>query len=148
MIAGRSTPKRAESEVSQICGLLNPLMKILTIDDSATARLIVRRTFESMGHDVIEAQDGAEALTVLENQSPVDVIILDWNMPVMNGFDCLCEIRKDAGYKDVKIVMCTTEAEKPSIVRAVKAGADGYVLKPVTPSTLIDQVAKVSGATI
>ena len=112
-------------------------MKILTVDDSATARLIVKRTFEPLGHEVLEAQDGAVALTMLEMQSPVDVVILGWNMPVMNGIDCLGEIRKNAEYKGVKVIMCTTEAEKPSIVRAIKAAcrdASAFVVVRVLAS--------------
>jgi len=66
-------------------------------------------------------------------------------MPVMTGIECLEEIRKNPGYKNVKIVMCTTEAEKPQIVKAIQAGANGYLLKPVTPEALTAGVNKVAG---
>ena len=120
-------------------------MKILTVDDSMTARLIVKRTLEPDGHEMLEAQDGAAALTMLEKHHPVDLVVLDWNMPVMNGFECLQAIRQNAQYKDVKIVMCTTEAEKARVMEAIKAGANGYVLKPVDQAKLKDQVAKACG---
>ena len=121
-------------------------MKILSVDDSVTARLIVKRTFEAEGHKVLEAPDGAAALQMLEQQAPVDVVVLDWNMPVMTGIECLQEMRKNPAYKDVKVLMCTTEAEKSSIVAAIKAGANGYLLKPVSPPKLLEQLAKVTGA--
>lgn len=121
-------------------------MKILTVDDSMTARLIVKGAFASEGHTILEAPDGAVALTVLEAQAPVDVVILDWNMPVMNGLECLKAIRANPAFKSVKVVMCTTEAEKSQVVTALKAGANGYLLKPVTKETLQTQVAKMCGA--
>jgi len=120
-------------------------MKILSVDDSATARLIVKQTFEGEGHQVLEAPDGAVALAVLEAQPGIECVVLDWNMPVMNGIDCLKAIRKKPDMKNIKVVMCTTEAEKSSIMAAIKAGANGYVLKPVTPESLIGGVNKAMG---
>lgn len=123
-------------------------MKILTIDDSLTARMIIKRTFESEGHEILEAPDGSVGLSVLQEQSPVDVVILDWNMPVMNGLECLTEMRKNADFKNVKVIMCTTEAEKSQVMTAIKAGANGYVLKPVDPDKLKQAVAKACGANV
>ncbi|MFK7961741.1 MAG: response regulator [Phycisphaerales bacterium] len=120
-------------------------MKILTVDDSATARLIVKQTMEGEGHTVLEAPDGAVALSVLKAQPSIDLIVLDWNMPVMNGLECLKAIRRNPEFKSVKVVMCTTEAEKASIMAAIKAGANGYVLKPVTSESLIAGVNKALG---
>lgn len=112
-----------------------------------TARLIVKRTFQDVeGCTILEAPDGAVALSVLESQHPVDVVVLDWNMPVMDGFECLQNIRKNPAYSDVKILMCTTEAEKSSVVKAIKAGANGYILKPVDGESLKAQVVKMCGA--
>ena len=87
-------------------------MKIMTVDDSMTARLIVKQTFEKLGHAVVEAADGSEALFKLESEGPIDLVVLDWNMPVMSGIDCLRELRKQKEFKTVKVLMCTTEAEK------------------------------------
>ncbi len=120
-------------------------MKILAIDDSMTARLIIKRTFE--GHTVLEAPDGAVGLTVLDAQAPIDVVLLDWNMPVMNGYECLMEIKKNPAFANVKVIMCTTEAEKEQVVKAIKAGANGYVLKPVDPQKLTAAVNKACGVT-
>lgn len=121
-------------------------MKILTVDDSMTARLIIKNTFQPEGHDVLEAADGAAAIVALKNNGPVDAVFLDWNMPVMNGLDCLVAMRKNPAFSNVKVIMCTTEAEKKQVVTAVRAGANGYVLKPVTPDALKQQLAKACGA--
>lgn len=123
-------------------------MKILTIDDSLTARMIIKRTFESEGHEILEAPDGAVGLSMLEEQAAIDVVILDWNMPVMNGLDCLVGIRKNPDFKNVKVIMCTTEAEKSQVMTAIKAGANGYVLKPVDPEKLKLAVTKACGANV
>lgn len=120
-------------------------MKVLTVDDSATARLIVRQTMEGEGHEVLEAEDGAVALQVLEGNTDISIVVLDWNMPVMNGIDCLKAMRKRAEFKNIKVVMCTTEAEKASIMAAIKAGANGYIVKPVTAQSLIEGVGKAMG---
>ena len=122
-------------------------MKVLAVDDSMTARLIVKQCFEPLGHTVLEAEDGKLALEVLASDGAVDVVVLDWNMPVMDGLTCLTEIRKNASYKDVKVIMCTTEAEKGQIVKAIKSGANGYLLKPVMPDALKEGVMKALGVT-
>ncbi len=123
-------------------------MKIVTIDDSLTARLIVKRTFEAEGHTVLEAPDGAAGLAVVESQMPIDCVVLDWNMPIMNGLECLEAMRKNPKLKGVKVIMCTTEAEKARVKQAIMAGANGYVLKPVDQDALKAQVAKVCGAAV
>jgi len=88
-------------------------MKILLVDDSTTMRRIQRNQIETLGiKDIIEAGDGREALTVLKDNMPIDVILLDWNMPVMDGFTFLKEVRAQESYKNIKIVMCTSESEK------------------------------------
>ncbi|MEM7230058.1 MAG: response regulator [Planctomycetota bacterium] len=125
-------------------------MKILTVDDSMTARLIVKKTVEGDGHTVVEAADGQQAIDKLAAEAgsgaPVEAVILDWNMPVMNGLECLKKIRADSAYQALKVIMCTTEAEKTSIVTAIQAGANGYVLKPVSPDVLLKALHKAVGA--
>jgi two-component system chemotaxis response regulator CheY len=123
-------------------------MKVLSVDDSMTARLIVKKILEEDGHTVLEAPDGAIALSIIESQKPIDLVVLDWNMPTMNGLECLQQIRKNPNYSTVKVVMCTTEAERSMVVEAVKAGANGYVLKPVDPENLRAQVNKVCGIAV
>lgn len=123
-------------------------MKILAVDDSMTARMIIKRTFESQDHEVHEAENGVAALSVLRSEEDVQLVVLDWNMPMMNGLECLKEIRADPNLKGVKVIMCTTESEKSQVVKAVKVGVDGYVVKPVQPDVLKAQTAKACGVAV
>ena len=120
-------------------------MNILTVDDTKTARLIVRKCFEPLGHMVFDAENGQVALDVLASQSSMDLILLDWNMPVMDGLTCLTEIRKNPEYNGVKVIMCTTEAEKTKVMKALGKGANGFLIKPVKPETMLETVTKVVG---
>ena len=121
-------------------------MKILTVDDSSTMRRIIKNTLKKTGYgeDVLEAGDGKEALAVLEN-SDVDIIITDWNMPVMDGLTFVKHIRANSKYDDVPIIMVTTEAAKEDIITALKAGVNNYVVKPFTPDVLKDKIDTVLG---
>lgn len=116
-------------------------MKILLVDDSATMRRIQKTQLSGLGvTDVVEAGDGSDALKKLPENMPVDIIMLDWNMPVMDGFTFLQKVREDATYKSVKIIMCTSESEKSRVVEALKAGANNYLVKPFTPEALKEKL--------
>jgi two-component system chemotaxis response regulator CheY len=106
-------------------------MTILSVDDSTTIRRIVKRTVTELGHEVLEAPDGPVALEVLAaNYSAIQMVILDWNMPGMTGLDVLREIRANALYKDIVVMMLTSEAEQSFVVQALQAGARNYLTKP------------------
>lgn len=116
-------------------------MKILLVDDSATMRRIQKTQVNSLGiSDVIEAGDGEEALKKLKEVMPIDLIMLDWNMPVMDGLTFLKKLRSEPAYKDVKVIMCTSESEKTRVVEALKAGANNYLVKPFTPEALKEKL--------
>ena len=116
-------------------------MKILIVDDSATMRRIIKTQLETMGvKDVVEASNGEEALGVLQKSMPVDIIMLDWNMPVMDGITFLKKVRADGNYKSVKIIMCTSESEKSRVVEALKEGANNYIVKPFTPDAVKEKL--------
>ena len=116
-------------------------MRLLLVDDSNTMRRIQKTQLSQLGiTDVIEAGDGEEAMAQLKDNMPVDLILLDWNMPVMDGFTFLKAVRADSSFKDVKIIMCTSESEKGKVIEALKAGANNYVIKPFTPETLKDKL--------
>ena len=109
-------------------------MKVLVVDDSNTMRRIIKTQLEGMGiTTIVEASNGEEAMGVLQQNMPVDIIMLDWNMPVMDGITFLKKTRADATYKNVKIIMCTSESEKSRVVEALKEGANNYIVKPFTP---------------
>jgi two-component system chemotaxis response regulator CheY len=89
---------------------------------------------------IIEASDGEEAMEMLVNNMPLELILLDWNMPVMNGITFLKKLRANPAYKDIKVIMCTSESEKPRVIEAIKEGADNYIVKPFTPQTLREKL--------
>lgn len=116
-------------------------MRILLVDDSVTMRRIQKTQINGLGiSDVIEAGDGEEALKKLQDNMPIDLIMLDWNMPVMDGFTFLQKVRADASYSKVKVIMCTSESEKSKVVEALKAGANNYLVKPFTPEALKEKL--------
>jgi len=125
-------------------------MKVLLVDDSRTIRNIQKKTFAQLGYsDITEASDGVEALQQLSQMRP-DLVLIDWNMPNMDGITLVRKIRETD--KTLPLIMCTTEAEKSRVIEAIKAGVNNYLVKPFTPITLKDKVdatmAKVSGATV
>ena len=107
----------------------------LVVDDSKVIRKVARHILETLSFDVREAADGREALDVCV-QSPPDVILLDWNMPVMSGMDFLRALRSTPGGEKPKVVFCTTENGMAYIRAAIEAGADEYVMKPFDRETL------------
>ena len=110
-------------------------MKILMVDDSRTMRNIWKKVILQMGdNELAEAGDGVEALSVIAEQGPFDLMLIDWNMPNMDGFTLIKKIRETD--KTTPLIMVTTEAEKPRIIDAIKAGVNNYVVKPFTPDSL------------
>jgi two-component system, chemotaxis family, chemotaxis protein CheY len=105
------------------------MTKILVVDDSAVIRKVARRILERLGFEVDEAENGRKALDCCAENMP-DAVLLDWNMPVMDGIQFLRELRKTPEGARPKVIFCTTENDVSQIARAVHAGADGYILKP------------------
>lgn len=101
----------------------------LIVDDSAVIRKVARRILETMNFTVGEAEDGAKALAVCANGMP-DAILLDWNMPTMDGYEFLRALRQSPGGLHPKVLFCTTENDVGAIARALHAGADEYIMKP------------------
>ena len=116
-------------------------MKVMLVDDSVTMRRIQKTQIQGLGiNDIVEAGDGEEAMRRLQENMPLDLIMLDWNMPVMDGLTFLKKVRADASFKNVKIIMCTSESEKTRVVEALKAGANNYLVKPFTPEALKEKL--------
>jgi two-component system chemotaxis response regulator CheY len=101
----------------------------LVVDDSAVIRKVARRILESMAFAIEEAEDGSVALAACKSRMP-DAILLDWNMPVMDGYEFLKALRAMPNGKAPKVVFCTTENDLAHIARAMHAGADEYIMKP------------------
>ncbi len=118
-------------------------MKILIVDDFATMRKVIRNLLKQVGYEnILEAEDGVSALRVLKAQK-VDLIISDWNMPNMTGFELLKAVRADADLGKTPFLMVTAEALQDNVVAAVKAGVSNYIVKPFTAEVLNDKISKI-----
>lgn len=116
-------------------------MKAIVVDDSRTTRIILNRALVREGfQSVAEAGDGKQALDQLLKSGPVDLALVDWNMPVMTGFELVMEIRARPELNGMSIMMVTTETESAQIQRALDAGANEYVTKPFTDAVLKEKL--------
>ena len=121
-------------------------MKILSVDDSSIIRKIIRSAVGVLGCELYEAEDGEEALVLLEHKyTEIDLVLLDWNMPGMNGLEVLEAMKNDPRFRSLPIMMVTTESEKSNIVRAIRAGAINYLTKPFTSEELIGKIMECTG---
>ena len=116
-------------------------MQALVVDDSRAMRAILTRLLDGLGFDVAQAGDGQEALEVLGGGVRPDVILVDWNMPVMDGLTFIKQCRAHEEYRDIVLMMVTTESEQAQIVRALAAGAHEYVIKPFTDDVIAEKLA-------
>lgn len=124
-------------------------MKVLSVDDSKIIRKIIRGSVEVLGLEFLEAGDGAEALAILSEQhQDIALIVLDWNMPVLDGISTLRELKKDERFHGIPVMMVTTEGEKSNIVEAIKTGAKHYLIKPFTPEDLTSKMLECIGTTL
>jgi two-component system chemotaxis response regulator CheY len=114
----------------------------LVVDDSGVVRKVARRIVETMGFQVIEAEDGSIALEACKQALP-DAVLLDWNMPVMDGLAFLVQLRALPGGDTPKVVFCTTENGMDHIARALEAGADEYIMKPFDKDIVADKFREV-----
>ena len=116
-------------------------MYALVIDDSRAMRRIVGKIVSRLGFEVLEAENGVEGLTQLEaNSSEIEVVLVDWNMPVMNGLDFVKQVRANQEFEKHKLVMVTTETEPTQMARALMAGVDEFVMKPFTEEILVEKL--------
>ncbi|WP_169195607.1 response regulator [Devosia sp. MC1541] len=118
---------------------------ILTIDDSASIRQMVSMTLMTAGYDVVEAADGAEGYEKAIAQ-PIDAVLTDLNMPVMNGIEFVCKFREHPSSKGVPIILLTTESDDELKRQAKEAGATGWIVKPFKQDQLLAVIKKVTGA--
>jgi two-component system, chemotaxis family, chemotaxis protein CheY len=115
-------------------------VRALIVDDSSTMRSVLRMTLRGAGIETIEAGNGREALDRLATAGTVDIVLVDWNMPQMNGFEFLCEVRKDHQHDHMKIVMVTTETELAQVQNALRCGANEYIMKPFTKDAVLEKL--------
>lgn len=121
-------------------------MKILSADDSSTIRRIIKGVVEVLGYDFCEAENGKRAMEVLEKEySNIDLVLLDWNMPEMNGFEVLKAIMADERFSSIPVMMVTTESELGNVAKAVSAGAKHYLTKPFSTEDLSARIMECLG---
>jgi len=116
-------------------------MYALIIDDSRAMRRILRQIVEPLGFSILEAGDGQQGLDQLEQNWPgIELSLVDWNMPVMNGLDFVKAVRANDQYRHMKLMMVTTETESAQMARALMAGVDEFVMKPFTSEILVEKL--------
>lgn len=114
----------------------------LVVDDSGTIRRVIAGLFRELGFEVAEAPDGQRALEQCRKSAP-DIVMLDWNMPVMDGITCLRALRAAELARRPAVMMCTTENQLPKIQQALAAGADEYIMKPFDRDVLLDKLSQL-----
>jgi two-component system chemotaxis response regulator CheY len=124
-----------------------PMQKVLSVDDSGVMRRIIGRTVDVLGYGFLEASNGLEGLDILaRHHEEIALIILDVNMPEMDGFEFLERIKANPLYKPIPVMMLTTESERGKIIQAIKAGAVNYICKPFKPEDLTVKITESLGA--
>jgi two-component system chemotaxis response regulator CheY len=118
-------------------------MRALIVDDSRAMRAIIAKILRELGAEVVEAGNGREGLERLATVAPVDVVLVDWNMPVMDGLTFVRELRGRREYDGVQVLMVTTESDAHHVTSALEAGANEYVMKPFDRSALVSKLEAV-----
>ncbi len=115
-------------------------MRALVIDDSRAIRMILGQILKGVGFEVSDAGNGREGLERLKTLPRPDLMLVDWNMPEMNGYDFLCAVRADPAYNESRVMMVTTETEAEQMIKALTAGANEYVMKPFTKEVIREKL--------
>lgn len=117
-------------------------LNVLVVDDMASIRKILIRCLNNIGFTkIVEASNGEEAMNIIKSKNPpIGLIISDWNMPVCSGLEFLKRLRADAEMNKLPFIMVTSESDKSQVLDAIKAGVNGYVLKPFTPEDILNRL--------
>lgn len=119
---------------------------ILTVDDSTVMRRIISSSIEAMGYNPVQAKHGRDALEQLDARSEeIALILLDWNMPEMNGLDTLKALKSDPKTAEIPVMMVTTERERENVVTAIQQGARHYLTKPFSQQDLVTRMMECLG---
>ena len=119
-------------------------MRVLVVDDSSAMRQIIANALKKLGYeDIVEAGDGTEGLQVLSDEG-ADLVLTDWNMPRMDGYEFVRHLRAIPGMDRVPVLMVTTHAERGDVIRALENGANDYLVKPFTPDLLKAKIASLA----
>ena len=124
--------------------MIDTSLKVLVVDDMSTMRRIVKNVLKQIGFsDMVEAENGQDALNKLRAAGDFGLVVSDWNMPVMQGIELLRAVRADAELKALPFLMVTAEAQKENLIEAVQSGVSNYVVKPFTAEVLQGKLEKV-----
>jgi two-component system, chemotaxis family, chemotaxis protein CheY len=118
-------------------------MKAAIIDDSRAMRMIIGRTLKELGFEVTEAANGREGLDCLENNPQMDLVLVDWNMPEMNGLEFVQALRGNQSLSHLPVMVVTSETEASQAERALLAGANEYVTKPFSKEELVERLSRL-----
>ncbi len=118
------------------------MKQCLIVDDSSVIRKVARKIMEEANFEISEAENGQQALEKCRHNMP-EIILLDWNMPVMNGLEFLKELRKEPSGDTAKVIFCTTENDMDHITQAISAGANEYIMKPFDKEIIISKLKEV-----
>jgi len=119
-------------------------MKILFVEDSALLRRSMVKMVQEIGYKTVEAENGMEALARLRTHgSSIDLVVLDWNMPLMSGYEVLVKMRSQEAYSNIPVLMATSDGVEEDVKKAIQAGAAGYLVKPFTPDALVKQISTI-----
>ncbi len=115
-------------------------MRALVVDDSRSMRTIILKQLKELGFEVHEAENGQEAMSRLHEVKNIHLVLLNWNMPEMDGLEVLSLIRAEPAYKEVRVMMVTTESEMSRVATALEAGASEYLMKPFDREALLEKL--------
>ncbi|MCU0275165.1 MAG: response regulator [Acidimicrobiales bacterium] len=115
-------------------------MQTLIVDDSRAARAMVKRMLDQLGIESSQAEHGEEALRRLRDGEAYDALLVDWNMPIMDGLELVRALRAEKRFADLAVLMISSESDPRNIARALMAGADEYLVKPIDTGMLADKL--------
>ncbi len=121
-------------------------MRVLSVDDSKTIRQTVQNMVEVIGVEFFEAENGVEGIKMLEKlDGKIDLIMLDWEMPEMDGFEFLKTVKADKRFRAIPVIMLTTISQKEKVIDAIRAGAKQYITKPFSSEDLLTKMVQTLG---
>lgn len=127
----------------EVAGQVEP-RRAIVVDDSRATRAMLRRLLQELDFEVLEAGNGAEALENLRGAAPVELALVDWNMPVMDGLEFVKALRTDRAYADMVVLMVSAESDSTKMARALMVGADEFVIKPVTTDVIAGKLEMIA----